>query len=93
VLARFTQHEISTRLGLILLPLRILHGSNNGTPQKLRIDVFEGMQSVHRCGIRYHFYIRLMEKDNKKAREDARRDYNDTVRVCIPPTTAVYFFS
>jgi hypothetical protein len=23
-----------------------------------------------------------MEKDNKKSREDARRDYNDTVRVC-----------
>ena len=25
--------------------------------------------------------IRLMEKDNKKARDDARREYNDTVRV------------
>lgn len=29
---------------------------------------------------------RLMEKDNKKAREDARREYNDTVRV----STSVY---
>ena len=28
-----------------------------------------------------YIYIRLMEKDNKKARDDARRDYNDTVRV------------
>lgn len=25
----------------------------------------------------------MMEKDNKKARDDARRDYNDTVRVSV----------
>lgn len=25
---------------------------------------------------------RLMEKDNKKARDDARKEFNDTVRVC-----------
>lgn len=24
-----------------------------------------------------------MERDNKKARDDARREYNDVVRVCI----------
>lgn len=24
-----------------------------------------------------------MEKDNKKARDDARRDYNDTIRVRV----------
>lgn len=25
---------------------------------------------------------RLMERDNKKARDDARKEYNDTIRVC-----------
>lgn len=30
-----------------------------------------------------------MEKDNKKAREDARREYNETVRVSVP-TTQLY---
>jgi hypothetical protein len=82
-LARFTRRAISTWLGSILRQLRNLHGSNNGTPPKLPIDVFEGIQSAYWCGIRHHIYIRLMEKDNKKARDDARRDYNDTVRVCI----------
>lgn len=28
-----------------------------------------------------HRYNRLMEKENKKSRDDARREYNDTVRV------------
>jgi DnaJ family protein A protein 5 len=37
----------------------------------------------HLYGVRW-IYIRLMEKDNKKARDDARRDYNDTVRVRAP---------
>lgn len=27
-----------------------------------------------------------MEKENKKARDDARKEYNDTVRVCRPPS-------
>jgi DnaJ family protein A protein 5 len=27
-------------------------------------------------------FDRLMERDNKKAREDIRRDFNDAVRVC-----------
>lgn len=29
---------------------------------------------------------RLMEKDNKKARESARKEYNDTIRVRICPS-------
>lgn len=39
-------------------------------------------------------YIRMMEKENKKAREDARRDYNDVVRVSqdsFPPFRRRYF--
>lgn len=32
-----------------------------------------------------------MEKDNKKARDDARRDYNDTVRVSKTlPSCCIY---
>lgn len=37
------------------------------------------MHSADHC-LRYPTF-RLMEKDNKKAREEARREYNDTVRV------------
>jgi DnaJ homolog subfamily A member 5 len=47
---------------------------------------------VRRC-VHIHLYItsstvlistnRLMEKDNKKARDDARREYNDTVRTLV----------
>lgn len=29
------------------------------------------------------YCARLMEKDNKKARDDAKREYNDTVRVSV----------
>jgi len=43
---------------------------------------------VRRCGLSYpnvvvnsSYFLRLMERDNKKAREDARREYNETVRV------------
>lgn len=28
------------------------------------------------------FSFRIMEQENKKARDDARREYNDVVRVC-----------
>lgn len=78
-----TQRALSIRCGSILQRPKTLHGLNNGIPLKLRIDVFEGMKSIYLYDIRYYIYIRLMEKDNKKAREDARRDYNDTVRVRI----------
>ncbi len=30
-----------------------------------------------------HILQRLMEQDNKKAREDARHEYNDAIRACI----------
>lgn len=29
-------------------------------------------------------HYRLMEKENKKAREDARKEYNETIRVRVP---------
>lgn len=29
---------------------------------------------------------RIMEKENKKARDDARKEYNETVRVCAGPS-------
>ncbi|KAG6896561.1 hypothetical protein C0992_007454 [Termitomyces sp. T32_za158] len=35
------------------------------------------------------FHPRLMEKDNKKARDDARKEYNDTIRVSWPRKTDI----
>lgn len=35
-----------------------------------------------------------MEKDNKKARDNARKEYNDTVRVCsTSPFITILIFS
>lgn len=39
------------------------------------------MPTTQRPAPVHYSYSRLMEKDNKKARDDARKDYNDTVRV------------
>lgn len=60
-----------------------------------RVRRYAFVLACHTCPKDEH---RLMEKDNKKAREDARRDYNDTVRVrnmsfvvLIPINTFVFY--
>lgn len=77
--------NLSTQYGRTLLRQKISLGWNSGNPQKLPIAALEGwafFPVIARKRNRLNF-SRLMEKDNKKARHDARKDYNDTVRVSV----------
>lgn len=48
-------------------------GSSRSSCAQVRAD--------HRRYLLHQLYFRLMEKENKKARDDSRKGYNETIRV------------
>lgn len=92
--------ETSTTSGLASRPKRASTGSIRGSLSEERTDASDGSSfcSPPSSPLPLHFKadsIRtivfsysLMEKDNKAARVDARREYNETVRVRPPSSSS-----
>ena len=56
---------------------------NEAPDRRVRRCVFASSACIHPV-----LMCRLMERDNKKARDDARKEYNDTIRVGHPVSYA-----
>lgn len=71
----------STPGGSISPRQKIFLGPRSGTFQRPQIAGQEGSYEDNYLSIFISLSYRLMEKENRKAREDARKEYNDTVKV------------
>ena len=80
----------STQGGLTSPHRKISLGSINGIFQMLQTAGQEGSyRNTCPCIFSDLVDCRLMEKENRKAREDARKEYNDTVKAGYPPQQSI----